>query len=83
MFQTWAQLGISPPSGFTGDTPADALYNALGSTADINNLQILDAATNSLKAGVSDNSWAYVTIPVTEMGSGLATIQKYCLSHTL
>jgi chitinase len=83
MFQTWAQLGISPPSGLTGATPQDALYNALGSTADINNLQILDAATNSLKAGVSDNPGAYVTIPVTEMGSGLATFQKYYLSHTL
>ncbi|KAG4435727.1 hypothetical protein IFR05_008777 [Cadophora sp. M221] len=52
MFQTWKQLGISIPAGLTGDTPADALYNALGTTNDMANLQILDAPTNSLKAGV-------------------------------
>lgn len=52
MFQTWAQLGISIPAGLTGNTPADALYNALGTTNDMANLQILDAPTNSLKAGV-------------------------------
>ena len=51
MFQTWAQLGISIPAGLTGSTPADALYNALGTTSDMANLQILDAPTNSLKAG--------------------------------
>lgn len=51
--QTWEQLKISAPDGLTGTSPANAVANALGSTGDINNLQILDAATNSLKAAVS------------------------------
>ncbi|PYH28143.1 uncharacterized protein BO87DRAFT_453714 [Aspergillus neoniger CBS 115656] len=49
-FQTWAQLGVTQPTGLTGDTPVEAIANALGSTADISNLQILDAPTNGLKA---------------------------------
>lgn len=51
-FQTWAQLGVTQPTGLTGDTPAEAIANALGSTADISNLQILDAPTNGFKAAV-------------------------------
>lgn len=52
-YQTWQQLGISAPAGLTGTSPADAVANALGSSGDINNMQILDAPTNSLKAAVS------------------------------
>ncbi|GKZ86572.1 hypothetical protein AnigIFM56816_001983 [Aspergillus niger] len=49
-FQTWAQLGVTRPTSLTGDSPAEAIANALGSTADISNLQILDAPTNGLEA---------------------------------
>jgi hypothetical protein len=38
------------PEGFTGATPALALYAIFGTTADTTNLLILDAKTNSLKA---------------------------------
>lgn len=65
IFQTWSKLGASLPSGLQGKTPAEAIFYALGSTDDIGNLQILDAATNSLKAAVwqifeniiSDKRW--------------------------
>ncbi|GLA19256.1 hypothetical protein AnigIFM62618_006925 [Aspergillus niger] len=49
-FQTWAQLGVTRPTSLTGNSPAEAIANALGSTADISNLQILDAPTNGLEA---------------------------------
>ncbi|KAJ5958894.1 glycoside hydrolase family 18 protein [Penicillium vulpinum] len=49
-FQTWNQLGISQPSGLSGSTPAESVAIALGSSKDINNLQILEAPTNGLKA---------------------------------
>ncbi|KAJ6086050.1 glycoside hydrolase family 18 protein [Penicillium sp. IBT 16267x] len=49
-FQTWSQLGISQPSGLSGSTPAESVAMALGSSSDINNLQILESPTNGLKA---------------------------------
>ncbi|GKZ40158.1 hypothetical protein AbraIFM66950_002704, partial [Aspergillus brasiliensis] len=49
-FQTWSQLGILQPSGLSGSTPAESVAILLGSTNDINNLQILEAPTNGLKA---------------------------------
>lgn len=53
-FQTWSQLGILQPSGLSGKTPAESVAILLSSTNDINNLQILEAPTNSLKAAVCD-----------------------------
>ncbi|XWW92081.1 hypothetical protein V2A60_000003 [Cordyceps javanica] len=68
MKMSWKDLGISQPQGLHGDTPLEALYNALGSkgsNADTKNLLICDARTNSVKASawalhtniISDERW--------------------------
>lgn len=55
IFQSWQSLGVSAPNGLPGTSPADTIMTALGSKDDVQNMLILDRATNGLKAAVGFN----------------------------
>jgi chitinase len=46
--QAWSALGVTPPA--VGTSPESTIYSVLGSLTDTNNLLILEAKINSLKA---------------------------------
>ena len=63
--QSFSSLGVKVPSGLTGSTPEEAIFNAFGTSKDTTNLLILDERTNSVKTAVwsifeniiGDNKW--------------------------
>ena len=67
--QSFSKLGVKVPSGLTGSTPEEAIFNAFGNSKDTTNLLILDERTNSVKASVwsifeniiGDNKWNKAT----------------------
>lgn len=72
--QSWSKLGVSLPSGLSGGTPEEAVFNAFGTSKDTTNLLILDERTNSIKTAVwsifeniiGDNRWKAAN-PATRM----------------
>lgn len=67
--QPFSKFGASLPSGLTGNTPEEAIFNAFGTSKDTTNLLILDERTNSVKTAVwsifeniiGDNKWKAAT----------------------
>ena len=63
--QSFSKSGIQLPSGLTGSTPEEAIFNAFGTSKDNTNLLILDALTNSVKTSawslfqnvIGDSKW--------------------------
>lgn len=49
--------GIKLPSGLSGSTPEEAIFNTFGTSSDTTNLLILDRLTNSVKA----SAWSLFT----------------------
>lgn len=63
--KTFSASGIKLPSGLSGSTPEEAIFNTFGTSSDTSNILILDRLTNSVKASawslftniVGDNKW--------------------------